>query len=307
MERTASRPGADSQRSILYALGANLAIAAAKLAGALYTGSGALLAEGLHSLADTGNQGLLLLGLRQAQVPPSVEYPLGHGRAIYFWSFVVALMLFSMGGLFSLYEGWHKLQAHEGMHAPWVAVAILGFALVAEGVSLRVALGEIGKLSGGRPLLQWFRETRRSELIVVAGEDSAALLGLTFALAAVLVTIATGDPFYDALGSMLVGALLVVVALVLGHEIKGLLIGKSASPALQRAIAEFLHDRAEIARLVELITLQQGVDVVVAVRAQMAASASPRALVEDIRRCEAALKARFPQVRWAFFEPDVAD
>lgn len=296
----------DSRRSVLYALGANLAVAVAKLTGAAFTGSGALLAEALHSVADTGNQGLLLWGMKQARVPASSEYPLGHGRAIYFWSFIVALMLFSMGGLFSIYEGIHKLEGHEGLRSPWVAVAILLFAFAAEAVSLRVALGEVNKSRGDKPMLRWFRESRRSELIIVMGEDSAALLGLSLALAAVLASIVSGDPRYDAIGSIAVGCLLVVVAIGLGNEIKGLLIGQSAAPEVRRAMCEFLGGRKEIARVLELITLQQGADVVVAVKAQMNADASPRAMIDDIGRCEAAFKAAFPQVRWVFFEPGIA-
>ena len=188
----------DTVRSILFALGANLAIALTKLLGAMYTGSGALLAESFHSLADTGNECLLLLGRRQARAPASSRHPLGHGRATYFWSFIVALLLFMLGGLFSIYEGVHKLHEPEPLEAPWVAVAIVLFAMTAEGISLRVALAQIDKVRRGLSLWRWFRETRRSELIIVLGEDLAALAGLMLALAALLGTIATDNAFYDA-------------------------------------------------------------------------------------------------------------
>src|SRR5882672_197815 len=216
---------ADSVRTILYALGANLAIAAAKTAAAIFTGSSAMLAEAIHSFADSGNQLLLLWGIKQAKRPPSPDYPLGWGKAIYFWSFIVALVLFSLGGLFSLYEGWHKLAQPEPLKYAWVAVGILVFGLVAETVSLRACLHEVNKVRGNRTLWRWFRESRQSELVVILGEDLAALLGLALALAAVLITIATGNPRWDALGSMSIGVVLIVVAACIGYEIKGLLIG----------------------------------------------------------------------------------
>src|SRR5437660_475156 len=221
---------ADSVRSILYALGANLAIAAAKTVAAIATGSSAMLAEAIHSFADSGNQGLLLWGMKQARRPPSPDYPLGWGKAVFFWSFVVALVLFSLGGVFSLYEGWHKLQQPEALSYPWAAVGVLAFGLVAETVSLRACLAEVNKLRGGKTLWRWFRETRQSELVVILGEDLAALLGLALALCAVLVTILSGDPAWDALGSMAIGVVLVVVAIGIAVEIKGLLIGQSAAP-----------------------------------------------------------------------------
>src|SRR5437764_33468 len=165
----------DTVRSIVYALSANLAIAVCKARGAVFTGSGALLAETFHSLADTGNECLLLLGRRQAKAPASTHHPLGHGRATYFWSFVVALLLFVLGGVLSIYEGIHKLREPAPLVDPWVAVAIVAFAMLAEGISLRMALKQIDKVRRDLTLWRWFRETRRSELIIVLGEDIAAL------------------------------------------------------------------------------------------------------------------------------------
>ena len=153
-----------------------------------------MLAEAIHSFADSGNQGLLLWGMRQAKRPPSPDYPLGWGKAVFFWSFIVALVLFSLGGLFSLYEGWHKLHEPEPLKYAWVAVGILVFGLVAETISLRACLHEVNKVRGERTLWRWFRESRQSELVVILGEDLAALLGLALALAAVLLTILTGRP-----------------------------------------------------------------------------------------------------------------
>ena len=297
----------DSLRAIFFALGANAAIAVAKFFAALYTGSNAMLAEAIHSAADCGNQGLLLLGIKHAKQPPSPEYPLGFGKAVYFWSFIVALILFSMGGLFSIYEGIHKLESNEPLRAPWLAVLILLFSIAAETVSLLGCLREVNRVRGGKTLWQWFRETRQSELLVVLGEDTAALAGLTLALLAVLMTIVTGDPRYDAAGSIAIGVVLVLVAIGIGVEIKALLIGQSVEPEVRQAIRERLEGREEVERILNLITLQLGPDVMVAVKAQMREQGAAAEMIHDINRCEADLRAAFPAVRWLFFEPDVVD
>ena len=259
----------DSTRAVLFALGGNLAIAVAKFVAAAITGSGAMLAEGLHSTADCANQLLLLLGLKRSRRAPTLEYPLGFGKEIYFWSFVVAVLLFTTGGLFSIYEGIHKLNAPNPIAAPWLAVSILLFAMIAEGISLRVVLQQVGKVRGASTLWRWFRETRRSELIVVLGEDVAAITGLTLALAAVLLTIATGNTVYDAMGSMAVGVLLVIVAVGLAIEIKSLLIGESASPKTRRAIRQFLEADPAVIEVRNLVTMQHGDELIVVVQAQM--------------------------------------
>jgi cation diffusion facilitator family transporter len=297
---------ADSLRTILYALGANLAIAAAKIAAAIATGSSAMLAEAIHSCADAGNQGLLLWGMKSAKRPPSPDYPLGHGKAVFFWSFIVALVLFSLGGVFSIYEGVHKLAAPAPLSYPWVAIGILVFGLAAETVSLRACLAEVNKERGGRSLWRWFRDTRHSELAVILGEDLAALLGLALALAAVVASTLLGDPLWDAVGSIAIGAVLIAVAIALGIEIQGLLIGQSAEPEVEARMRRLLEARPEIATLHRLITLQLGTSVMVAVKAGMKAESAAE-LVADINRAEAALRAEFPEIQWLFFEPDSTD
>ncbi|MGH8689539.1 MAG: cation diffusion facilitator family transporter [Burkholderiales bacterium] len=297
---------ADSVRTILYALGANLAIAAAKTGAAIATGSSAMLAEAIHSYADSGNQGLLLWGMRQAKKPPSPDYPLGWGKAVFFWSFIVALVLFSLGGLFSLYEGWHKLHAIEGLSYPWVAVGILVFGIVAESVSLRACLHEVNKVRSGRTLWRWFRESRQSELVVILGEDIAALFGLALALAAILVTVLTGNPMWDALGSMSIGVLLIIVAIGIGIEIKALLIGQSAEHETEARLRDFLRRQAGVEKIFRLLTLQLGTSLMVAVKVKMNA-ATVEAMVAAITRAEAAMRAEFPEIQWLFFEPDIAD
>ncbi|MFY9329097.1 MAG: cation diffusion facilitator family transporter [Georgfuchsia sp.] len=294
----------DSTTTIFFALGANALIAVAKGIAAWVTGSTAMLAEAVHSVADCGNQGLLLLGLKRSARPPDADYPLGHGRAIYFWSFIVALMLFSMGGMFSIYEGMHKMGSGRPLEDPWIALVVLAVSFAAESVSLWKGLTQVNALRGAQSLWHWFRETRRSELLVVIGEDIAATLGLSLALLAVGATMLTGNPLYDSLGSLAIGVLLLIVAIFVGIEVKALLVGQSADPAMQEEIRRFLTAREEITEVLNLITLQNGADVVVAVKARMTESTSAPKLIEAINRCEGALRAAFPQVRWLFFEPD---
>jgi len=295
----------DSVRTILYALGANFAIFLAKGVAAWITGSGAMMAEAVHSLADCGNQGLLLFGMRRAARPASANHPLGFGKEIYFWSFLVALMLFSVGGMFSLYEGWHKLEFGSALSRPWIAVAVLVFGIVAESISMRACLAEVDKSRGNMNLWRWFRTSRQAELVVIFGEDLAALLGLVFALLAIGMTMLTGDPIYDAIGTLMIGALLIIVAAGIARQIKGMLIGKSVEPARREAMEAFLLARPEVKSIFSLITVQLGADVMVAVQAEMAdPELSVAETIVRINETEVALKLAFPEVRWSFFEPD---
>jgi cation diffusion facilitator family transporter len=296
-----------SVRAILYALGANAGIAVAKTAAAIYTHSGAMMAEAIHSAADSANQLLLLIGLKRARRPVSAEHPLGYGKAIFFWSFIVALLLFSLGGMFSIYEGIHKLRQPEMPNQPWVAVAVLVVAIALEGISLRTALLEVSRVRGRRSFLRWFRSSRQSELVVVVGEDIAALAGLLLALAAVLATIVTGNPFYDALGTIAIGAVLILVAIALGVEVKSLLIGESAEPETLAAMRVFLKGRPEITKVFRLITLQLGTEIMVTIKARMREKVSAARLIRDINKVERELRKAFPEIRWVFFEPDTKD
>lgn len=297
----------NSLRSILFAFFANFSIAVAKGVAALFTGSAAMLAETIHSLADSGNQLLLVLGLRQTRQAPTAEHPLGFGKSIYFWSFLVAVILFSVGGMFSVYEGVHKLTHKEPLTYPWVAIGVLLFAIAAESVSLWGCMREVNKERYGRGLIRWFRESRSSALIVVFGEDVAAIAGLVLALGAILLTLSTGNPVWDAIGTMLIGILLILVAIFIAVEIKALLIGQSADPKILEQMREFLVGRNEVDHLYNLLTLHFGPDVMVAVKARMAPQPSPRDLIEAINTVEAAFRERFSPVRWLFFEPDLSD
>jgi cation diffusion facilitator family transporter len=298
---------ADSLRSIFYALAANFAIAIAKTAGAVYTGSASMLAEAIHSFADCGNQALLIWGLKEAKRGASPDHPLGYGRAIYFWSFIVALMLFSMGGRFSSYEGGHKLHDSGPVKYAWVAVGILSFGIVAESVSLWGALREINKERGDMGLWRWFRTSRQSELLVIFGEDMAALGGLVLALGFIGLAMVTGNPMWDAVGSICIGVLLVLVAVLVGVEVKALLVGQSAEPTVLAAMRAHLEAQPQVAQVYSLITQQLGSEIMVAVKARMHPLASDVALIEAINGIERSLRGAFPSTRWIFFEPDLRD
>jgi cation diffusion facilitator family transporter len=294
-----------SVKSIIFALLANLGIAITKTVAAVITGSGAMLAESIHSFADCGNQGLLFLGLSASKRKPDANHPLGYGKAIFFWSFIVSLILFSMGGLFSIYEGIHKLSSHEGINSPYIAVVVLSVSMLLEGASLWGCLTQINKVRHNESLWKWFRNSRQSELVVVLGEDIAALLGLFFALIAVVLAIVTGNPVFDAIGSIGIGVLLIVISIFMAVKIKGLLIGQSVDEEVRQEITKFLEARPEIDLIINLITLQLGAQIMVAVKAKMATVDSVEQLIKNINICEAALKKENPSIKWIFFEPDI--
>lgn len=296
-----------SVKSIMFALTANLGIAITKTVAAVITGSGAMLAESIHSFADCGNQGLLFLGLRATKKNPDAEHPLGYGKEIFFWSFIVALILFSMGGLFSIYEGIHKLSSHEGLTSPIIAIVVLSVSMVLEGASLYGCITQVRKLKYKRSLWNWVKNSRQSELIVVLGEDVAALLGLFFALVAIILAIVTGNPIFDAIGSIGIGVLLVLVSIFVSIKVKSLLIGQSADDETRAAIHAFLETQPEIERIMNLITLQLGPQIMVAVKVKMDKADSVSQLIGNINKCEVALKKEFPTVQWVFFEPDVKE
>jgi len=295
---------ANSLKSVLYALGANFGIAVAKTVAAVITKSGSMLAEAIHSYADCGNQALLLLGMKAAKRQADADHPLGYGKSIYFWSFVVAILLFSVGGLFSVYEGWHKLHSTEPLNKPEIALGVLLLGIVLESLSMAGCMREVNKVRGGRSWWQWFRESRQAELVVIFGEDLAALLGLTFAFFAVLATMLTGNPLYDALGSVAIGVLLIVVAFFVAVEVKAMLVGQSAEPPVREAIHAFIGKVPAVAQVLNVITLHFGDDVMVAVKARFQGPATMEDLAIRINEIEAGLKHEFPQVKWVFFEPD---
>lgn len=294
-----------STRAIFYALGANGGIAAAKFAAAAYSGSGAMFAEGIHSTADCANQVLLLLGMKRAKAGESDAHPMGTERVTYFYAMIVALLLFFVGGAYSAYEGVHRLMHPEPLANVGVALVVLAVSVVLEAFSLRGAILEIRKVAGAKPLMQWFRETRESELMVVAGEDIAALAGLCLAFVAVLLAMLTGNPVFDAVGSLAVGVMLMVVAFAVLREVKAMIVGESAAPELRAEIEHFVATQPEVEKVFRIITIAWGTQLMVAVKAKMVPTDSADAMVQAINAVEDRLQQRWPQARYVFFEPDV--
>ncbi|MBW2243341.1 MAG: cation diffusion facilitator family transporter [Deltaproteobacteria bacterium] len=299
--------GSNPIRAIFYAFFANLAIAVAKTAAAIYTGSSSMTAEAIHSFADSGNQLLLLVGLKGAQKPSDQEHPLGYGKVTYFWSFIVALLLFSVGGLFSLYEGWHKLHDSGPIENGWVALVVLGFSIVLEAISMRGCLVEVNKIRGNQSLWSWLYRSRNSELVVVFGEDLAALVGLGLALLFVTVALTTGNPVYDAYGSISIGILLVIVALFVASRVANLLIGRSADPDVTAAIARELERSPYILEVFNIITLQVGPQIMLAAKLRMTPGLSLGEAIEHINELERHLRVQVPELGWLFMEPDCQD
>ena len=291
--------------AIVAALGANLAIAVAKFVGFVITGSSSMLAESVHSVADSGNQALLLVGGRRAKREADAEHPFGHGRDRYFYAFVVALVLFSVGGLFSLYEGYHKLREPEAIESAAVAIAILVFALAAEGYSFRTAIKESRPLKGDDSWWGFVRHAKVPELPVVLLEDFAALIGLVLALGGVVLSVATGEPRWDAVGTLGIGVLLLAVALVLAVEMKSLLMGESASKdAVARIRGALVGDGVE--RVIHLKTMHLGPDeLLVAAKIAMRTELDLPAVARAIDGAEARVRAAEPQARVMYLEPDL--
>jgi cation diffusion facilitator family transporter len=294
-----------SLKAIFYALGANGAIALAKFGAALFTGSNAMLAEAIHSLADCTNQIFLLIGIRETKKQPDAAHPMGYGRVVYFWAMMVALLLFFMGGAFSVIEGIEHFKHPQTISNPVVALLVLGVSVVLEAFSLHGAMREINKIAQGKSLYRWFRETRQSELLVVAGEDIAALLGLAIAFVAVGLTVLTGNGLWDACGSIAVGVLLMMVAIFIMREVKAMITGESLAPETVAAIRAQIEASPEVEAVLHLITLQWGEQWMIAVQAKMQRQASDLALIDAINVVEAGLQQRWPQAKWCFFEPDI--
>lgn len=292
--------------AIIAALLANLAIAVAKFVGFVLTGSSSMLAESVHSVADSGNQALLLVGGRRAKREADEQHPFGHGRDRYFYAFVVALVLFSVGGLFSLYEGNHKLHAPEQIDSAGIAIAILLFAVLAESFSFRTAIRESRPLKGDDSWWGFVRHAKVPELPVVLLEDFAALLGLLLALGGVSLSVLTGEPRWDAIGTLGIGVLLLAVAVVLAVEMKSLLLGESASKDAVRRIRTALVDGDEITRVIHLKTMHLGPDeLLVAAKVAMPKALDLPSIARAIDDAEARVRAAEPQARVMYLEPDL--
>jgi len=296
-----------SRKAIIAAFIANLGIAIAKLVGFAITRSAGLLAESMHSLADTGNQALLMFGSKRGNRKADEAHPFGYGPERYFWAFVVALVLFSLGGLFALYEGIQKLWHPHVVESPIVAFVILVLAIVLESYSLRTAVREANEVKP--KAMGWWRfirATKSPELPVVLLEDTGALLGLVFALIGLGMAEITGNPRWDAVGSIAIGLLLVAIAIILAVEMKGLLIGESASDSNQQAIETALVSPSTVLGLIHLRTMHLGPDeLLVAAKVEFRHELSVSELAQAIDDSEAALRAAVPIAHTIYIEPDI--
>ncbi|MGA1361751.1 MAG: cation diffusion facilitator family transporter [Ilumatobacteraceae bacterium] len=297
-----------SRKAIFAAFFANLGVAIAKFVGFIITGSAGLAAESVHSLADTANQGLLFLGGTRAAREHDDDHPFGHERERFFWAFIVALILFSMGGLFALYEGIQKLRHPHETESMAVALVILGFAIVLEGFSLRTAVKETAHVKpAGQSYWQFIRTAKQPELPTVLLEDVAAQLGLVIAFAGVLLGHITHEPRWDAAGSVGIGVLLIVVAFVLGMEMKSLLMGEVASPENRRALAAALRGSRHVTDVIYMHTEHVGPEVILVAAKVIFDPALPAGDVSRaIDEAEANMRAAVPHAKFIFLEPDIS-
>lgn len=295
-----------SRKAIIAAFLANLGIAIAKLVGFVFTGAASMLAEAIHSLADTSNQGLLLYGGKKAREAPTAEHPFGFGRVRYFWAFVVALVLFTLGGLFALLEGIEKVREPHELESPGWAVAILLVAVLLEGLSFRTAMRESRPLRGSQSWWSFIRNAKVPELPVVLLEDFGALTGLGFALLGIGLAVLTGDARYDAMGSIAIGLLLGAIAAVLAIEMKSLLIGEAAHPRQVAAIRGAIEGDPKVRRLIHLRTEHLGPEeLLVGAKIELDASLSFGEVARAIDAVEVRIREAVPIARIIYLEPDV--
>lgn len=295
-----------SSKAIFAALIANIGIAATKFVAAAISGSASMLAEGIHSFADSGNQVLLLIGGRRSRKEATENHPFGYGRQRYIYAFIVSIVLFSVGGLFSIYEGVTKLSEPHELEAAWLPLTVLGVSIVLESLSLRTALREAKHQRGSQSLAQFVRHAKSPELPIVMLEDIAALFGLIIAFAGVGLTVATGNSIFDAIGTLAIGGLLVLVAIVLGVETSSLLIGEGATPEDHAKIRAALESTAGVGGIIHMKTLYLGPDELL-LGAKIAVGASDTAadVARAIDLAEAAVRAAVPATRVIYLEPDI--
>lgn len=294
-------------KAIMAAFAANLGIAITKFVAFLISGASSMLAESVHSLADSGNQILLLVGGKRSRRAADADHPFGYGRERYVYAFMVAIVLFSVGGVFSIYEGVHKVQHPEALSAAWLPITVLLVAIVLESFSLRTALHESAPHRTDVSLVQFIRRAKAPELPVVLLEDMAALVGLVLALGGVVATAATGDGIYDGIGTVAIGVLLVLVAFVLGIEVKSLLVGEGASRADAEAIRSAIDGTSGVERRIHMRTLYLGPDeLMVGVKIAVAATTSAQAVASTIDDVERRIRAAVPVARVIYIEPDIA-
>lgn len=307
-ERGSMSQAGDSTKVIIVAFAANLGIAAAKFVGAFISGSASLLAEAIHSTVDCSNQLLLLFGNKRAKKAPTDRHPLGFGRETFFWSFIVAILLFSVGGLFAIYEGAHKLNAHEEVSSPVIALAILVFGFLLEAYSFSACLKEVRRQNKFPNLWQWFHNSKSSELLVIFTEDAAALVGLFVAAVFLGLSWVTGEPYWDAVGSIVVGSILVVVAIVLAIEIKSFLIGEAPEAGLEKFVSETAAALFPNGQVLKFIAIQTGSDeVMMSCKIHPGDMTDLDLAIDKVNELERTTKQKFTSVRWSFVELDRED
>jgi cation diffusion facilitator family transporter len=293
-------------RAVFAALAANLGIAVTKFIAFLFTGSASMLAESVHSVADTANEVLLLVGRGRSTRPRSDEHPFGFGRERYFYGFVVSVMLFTVGGAFSVYDGIHKIVNPEAIHAPLVALIVLVLSAVLESFSLRTGIQEANKVRGNRGWGSFIRRTKAPELPVVLLEDLAALIGLGFAFTGVTLAWVTGDGWWDGAGSLAIGVLLGAAAAILAVEMKSLLIGESASAEMQRMIVAALEDGPEVAQVIHMRTVHISPDsILVAAKIAVRATDTAAQVAAGIDAAERRVRQAVPIASTIYLEPDI--
>ena len=296
----------DDTGHIIQSLLVNVAIAIVKAVAAFFTKSGAMLAEALHSFSDCGNQILLLVGVRQAKKPADEMHPFGYGRAIYFWSFMVALLLFSGGGAFSIWEGVHKVAHPEPVEHVWIGLIILGVSFLLEGSACLSNIKELKKRAKGKPFMKYLRQTTDSDLVVVFGENSAAVLGLAFAFVAMGLSSLTNDGKWDGIGSIAIGLVLVGVAVFLAVEVSSLLLGEAAPEEITQAAHDVAKKFAELEKVLNVVTMQQGPgEVLVHIKMAFVPTLGIEEACRVINKYEDALREERPEIRWIFVEPDL--
>ncbi|WP_327109065.1 cation diffusion facilitator family transporter [Nonomuraea glycinis] len=293
-------------KAIIAALAANTAIAVAKFVAAAFTGSSSMLAEGIHSVADAGNQGLLLVGGKRAQRASTREHPFGYGRERYFYAFVVAVVLFAIGALFSLYEGFHKLSDPHPVESPAWAFGVLIFAIIAEAFSFRTAIQEANAVRGKQSWIAFIRRSKSPELPVILLEDLGALFGLIFALFGVTMAVVTGDGRWDAIGTLMIGVLLAVISVILAVETKSLLLGEGASEEMESRIRVALEATPEVDRVIHMRTLHLGPEeLLVAAKIAVTRNDTAAEVAQGIDEAERRIREAVPIARVIYLEPDL--
>ena len=296
----------NSTKAVLYAFTANLGIALAKTGAAVWTGSGSMLAEAIHSYADCGNQVLLLIGMKRSGKEATQKHPMGYERESYIWSMMVAFILFSVGGVFAVHEGWDRfIHPHEIENAN-IALLVLVVAVGMEAFSLKGALSAMAEEKGDKSLWQWFKQTHSSELMVVTGEDIAALVGLVIALVTLGLAVLTGNTAFDAVGSMGIGLLVIVVAGVVGTEVHSLLIGESADD-IRGGVQGYLEAQPCVLRVFNIWAINHGNSVMVSIKAELKPEMTVLNAVNEINAMERQIKQTHSRVKWIFFEIDNDD